>query len=174
MDIGDLLANDTGLFEPRRLRPTSHLLHHQTNKDQSSARIVALSRGRELSALDTLCLFSLSKPPSNRVVTPQGLRLLCPMLKSCLFSWKDLGAILSEFTFFHLSPDYFKLNTFQFQISRMTRKLITASCLLLIINITSALQCYDCYGTGPDHKECNQERTCHGVACMICEFFFGI
>ncbi|CCD67835.1 Activin_recp domain-containing protein [Caenorhabditis elegans] len=49
----------------------------------------------------------------------------------------------------------------------MTRKLITASCLLLIINITSALQCYDCYGTGPDHKECNQERTCHGVACMI-------
>ncbi|EFP05796.1 hypothetical protein GCK72_018506 [Caenorhabditis remanei] len=49
----------------------------------------------------------------------------------------------------------------------MTRKLITAISFLLLLQITNALQCFDCYGTGPDHKECNQERTCHGVACMI-------
>lgn len=51
----------------------------------------------------------------------------------------------------------------------MTRTFITALALVAVLTTTSALQCYDCYGTGPDHKECNQERTCHGVACMICK-----
>ncbi|CAI2354099.1 unnamed protein product [Caenorhabditis sp. 36 PRJEB53466] len=47
--------------------------------------------------------------------------------------------------------------------------LLTATLLVLTTMTTaaSALQCYDCFGTGPDHKECTQERTCHGVACMI-------
>lgn len=49
----------------------------------------------------------------------------------------------------------------------MTQTLITAISFLLLIHTATALQCFDCYGTGPDHKECNQERTCHGVACMI-------
>ncbi|CAB3396847.1 unnamed protein product [Caenorhabditis bovis] len=40
---------------------------------------------------------------------------------------------------------------------------------LLIFGIggCEALKCFDCYGTGPDHKACTEERTCNGVACMI-------
>ncbi|PIC25872.1 hypothetical protein B9Z55_018634 [Caenorhabditis nigoni] len=49
----------------------------------------------------------------------------------------------------------------------MTRTLITAITFLALLHTSTAIQCFDCYGTGPDHKECNQERTCHGVACMI-------
>ncbi|CAD6197645.1 unnamed protein product [Caenorhabditis auriculariae] len=49
--------------------------------------------------------------------------------------------------------------------SRLLRVvLISAAVLPLTI---SALKCFDCYGTGPDHKECTEQRSCHGIACMM-------
>ncbi|CAI4223539.1 unnamed protein product [Auanema sp. JU1783] len=43
--------------------------------------------------------------------------------------------------------------------------LILATCVTVSVTLT----CYDCYNTGPDHKDCTKERFCKGVACMIFE-----
>ncbi|PAV75623.1 hypothetical protein WR25_06985 [Diploscapter pachys] len=41
---------------------------------------------------------------------------------------------------------------------------------IILISLTTTclgIVCYDCYGTGPDHKDCTKDRVCKGIACML-------
>ncbi|KAK0410844.1 hypothetical protein QR680_005356 [Steinernema hermaphroditum] len=51
----------------------------------------------------------------------------------------------------------------------MGRTLLRATVLLTSLSAAFALLCYDCYGTGPTHRDCTRERNCTGGACLIFE-----
>uniref|UniRef100_A0A7E4V1F6 Activin_recp domain-containing protein n=1 Tax=Panagrellus redivivus TaxID=6233 RepID=A0A7E4V1F6_PANRE len=48
--------------------------------------------------------------------------------------------------------------------------IIFTICILnLCITATQAVNCFECFDTGPTNKNCTREKTCSGAACLIFE-----
>ncbi|TKR60630.1 hypothetical protein L596_027850 [Steinernema carpocapsae] len=51
----------------------------------------------------------------------------------------------------------------------MSRIFLQTLGLLVSVSLGFAVVCFDCYGTGPTHRNCTRERNCTGGACLIFE-----